>query len=76
MGIRLASGAGFTRGQALPGISGRTRLARTRETLNPIVSWIEEIEVTEAEGKLAEVYAELLEKRGKVANILQVHSLQ
>ncbi len=39
------------------------------------MSWIEEIEVTEAEGKLAEVYAELLEKRGKVANILQVHSL-
>ncbi len=39
------------------------------------MSWIKEIEVTEAEGKLAEVYAELLEKRGKVANILQVHSL-
>ncbi len=39
------------------------------------MSWIAEIEVTEAEGKLAEVYAELLEKRGKVANILQVHSL-
>lgn len=39
------------------------------------MSWIEEIEVTEAEGKLAEVYAELTSKRGKVANILQVHSL-
>ncbi len=39
------------------------------------MSWIEEIEVTEAEGRLAEVYAELLEKRGKVANILQVNSL-
>ena len=39
------------------------------------MSWIEEIEVTEAEGKLAEVYAELLQKRGKIANILQVHSL-
>ena len=39
------------------------------------MSWIEEIDVSEAEGKLAEVYAELLEKRGKVANILQVHSL-
>ena len=39
------------------------------------MSWIEEIDVTEAEGKLAEVYADLLEKRGKVANILQVHSL-
>ncbi len=39
------------------------------------MSWIDEIEITEAEGKLADVYAELLEKRGKVANILQVHSL-
>lgn len=39
------------------------------------MSWIEEIEITEAEGRLAEVYAELLEKRGKVSNILQVHSL-
>lgn len=39
------------------------------------MSWIEEIEVTKAEGKLAEVYADLLKKRGKVANILQVHSL-
>ena len=39
------------------------------------MSWIEEIEVTEAEGRLAEVYSGLLEKRGKVANILQVHSL-
>ncbi|MFQ6005774.1 MAG: peroxidase-related enzyme [Woeseia sp.] len=39
------------------------------------MSWIEEIEVGEADGKLAEVYARLMEKRGKVANILQVHSL-
>ncbi len=39
------------------------------------MSWIEEIEVTEAEGRLTEVYADLLEKRGKIANILQVHSL-
>ncbi len=39
------------------------------------MSWIQEIEVTDAEGKLAEVYAELLASRGKVANILQVHSL-
>ena len=39
------------------------------------MSWIEEIEVSEAEGRLAEVYAELTSKRGKVANILQVHSL-
>jgi uncharacterized peroxidase-related enzyme len=39
------------------------------------MSWIEEIDVTEADGKLAEIYAELTRKRGKVANILQVHSL-
>ena len=39
------------------------------------MSWIEEIEVSEAEGKLAEMYAELVKKRGKVSNILKVHSL-
>ncbi len=39
------------------------------------MSWIEEIDVTEADGKLAEIYAELTRKRGKVANILLVHSL-
>ena len=39
------------------------------------MSWIEEIDVNEADGKLAEIYAELTRKRGKVANILQVHSL-
>lgn len=40
-----------------------------------VMSWIEEIELTEAEGKLAETYARLMEKRGKVSNILQVQSL-
>jgi len=41
------------------------------------MSWIEEIDETEAEagGRLAEIYAELIQKRGKVANILKVHSL-
>ena len=39
------------------------------------MSWIKEVEVSEAEGKLAQTYAELIEKRGKVANILMVHSL-
>lgn len=39
------------------------------------MSWIEEIEVSEAEGKLAKMYATLIEQRGKVANILKVHSL-
>lgn len=39
------------------------------------MSWIEEIAESEADGQLAAVYAGLVEKRGKVANILQVHSL-
>ena len=39
------------------------------------MSWIEEIEISEAEGKLAEMYAALVKKRGKVSNILKVHSL-
>ena len=39
------------------------------------MAWIEEIEVSEADGKLAETYAALIEQRGKVSNILKVHSL-
>lgn len=39
------------------------------------MSWIEEIDVDDAEGKLAEMYADLVAKRGKVSNILKVHSL-
>jgi len=39
------------------------------------MSWIEEIEPDDADGKLAEIYAELIAKRGKVSNILKVHSL-
>lgn len=39
------------------------------------MSWIEEVEVSEAEGKLAEMYAALIKQRGKVSNILKVHSL-
>ena len=39
------------------------------------MSWIEEVEVGDAEGKLAETYAALIEQRGKVSNILKVHSL-
>ena len=39
------------------------------------MSWIEEIEVDEADGKLAEMYAELTRRRGKISNILKVHSL-
>ena len=40
------------------------------------MAWIDEIEADDAEGRLAELYAELVEKRGKVSNILKVHSLQ
>ena len=40
------------------------------------MSWIQEIPPEQAEGKLAQVYAELQKQRGKVANILQVHSLR
>ncbi len=39
------------------------------------MSWIDEVDVSEAEGRLAEIYQELIEKRGKVSNILKVHSL-
>ena len=39
------------------------------------MSWINEIEVSNADGKLAAMYAELIKKRGKVSNILKVHSL-
>ena len=39
------------------------------------MSWIEEISADDADGKLAEIYADLIEKRGKISNILQVHSL-
>lgn len=39
------------------------------------MSWIDEIDADDADGKLAEMYAELTKKRGKVSNILKVHSL-
>jgi uncharacterized peroxidase-related enzyme len=39
------------------------------------MSWITEIDAEEAGEKLAAMYAELVEKRGKVSNILKVHSL-
>jgi len=39
------------------------------------MSWITEIDAEEAGEKLAAVYAELIEKRGKISNILRVHSL-
>ena len=39
------------------------------------MSWINEVETDKADGRLAEIYEELIEKRGKVSNILSVHSL-
>ena len=39
------------------------------------MSWIDEVNVDDAEGKLEAIYAEVLKKRGKVSNILKVHSL-
>ena len=39
------------------------------------MSWIKEIDVSEAEGELAEMYTQLIEQRGKISNILKVHSL-
>jgi uncharacterized peroxidase-related enzyme len=39
------------------------------------MSWIDEVEVSEADGRLAEIYQELVAKRGKISNILKVHSL-
>lgn len=39
------------------------------------MAWIEQTEAEDADGKLAEIYAELIKKRGKVSNILKVHSL-
>jgi uncharacterized peroxidase-related enzyme len=39
------------------------------------MSWIDEIDVGDADEKLEAIYAELTKKRGKVSNILKVHSL-
>ena len=39
------------------------------------MSWINEVELDDADGKLQEIYADLVAKRGKVSNILKVHSL-
>ena len=39
------------------------------------MSWIEEIDVEDAEGELAEAYAALAGNRGEVSNLFRVHSL-
>lgn len=40
------------------------------------MSWIEEVEIDEADGKLSEIYANLIRQRGKISNILKAHSLK
>jgi uncharacterized peroxidase-related enzyme len=40
------------------------------------MSWIREILPPDADGRLQEIFTELQAKRGKVANIIQVHSLR
>jgi uncharacterized peroxidase-related enzyme len=40
------------------------------------MSWIREVAPELAEGRLKEIYTELQARRGKIANILQVHSLR
>ncbi|NND58887.1 MAG: peroxidase-related enzyme [Gammaproteobacteria bacterium] len=39
------------------------------------MSWIKEIDTDEASGELAEIYEQLIASRGKLSNIMQVHSL-
>jgi len=39
------------------------------------MSWIKEIEVSKADKKLKPIYDDLIKSRGKIANILKVHSL-
>lgn len=39
------------------------------------MSWIREIDHADATGELKDIYGDLAKKRGKVANILKVHSL-
>jgi len=43
--------------------------------LRGAMSWIEQVEPGDADGKLAEMYEALVKQRGKVSNILKVHSL-
>lgn len=40
------------------------------------MSWIQEIDEDAATGELSDIYARLRERRGRVANILKVHSLR
>lgn len=39
------------------------------------MAWINTIDEKEAKGELKEIYNEIKEKRGKISNIMKVHSL-
>ena len=39
------------------------------------MAWIDEVDIADAEGELETAYARLVKQRGKVSNILKVHSL-
>lgn len=39
------------------------------------MAWIQEIQKSEANGQLKKIYNELEEKRGKISNIMKIHSL-
>jgi uncharacterized peroxidase-related enzyme len=39
------------------------------------MSWIQEVDVTNVTGKLKQVYKKIEEKRGKISNIMKIHSL-
>lgn len=39
------------------------------------MSWIKTVDPDSADGALKEMYAEIFNKRGKIANVMQVHSL-
>ena len=39
------------------------------------MSWINEVDINEADEKLKPIYDDLIKSRGKISNILKVHSL-
>ena len=39
------------------------------------MSWIKIIDEEDAENKLSEIYKEIIKKRGKLSNIMKIHSL-
>ena len=39
------------------------------------MAWINQIDEEKAEGKLKMVYSDLISQRGKIANVMKIHSL-